>query len=181
QITRGLIEVERHRLQSRDDVADAVRFRGVFEHVGGEESVAQRFDVQLRAVLVAVDLGQVEQIERDLVLQDSEVGTVFGGQLAAVEIGQTVTKLLVESALPGEILLAKIVQHLIEVLLLVLVQACRGSRGGGKGEGTVNELLGKRGQLLRGGFAAANGEQNHREKGSEFRHCLQLYNRASRN
>src|ERR1019366_363404 len=124
------------------------------------ESVAQRFDVQLRTVLVAVDFGQVEQIERDLVLQDGEVGAVFGGQPGGVEIGQTVAELLAESALTGEILLAKVVQHLIEVLLLVLVQAGCGGRGGGEGEGTINELLGKRGQLLRGGFAAANGEQN---------------------
>ena len=77
QIGGGLIEVERDLLQARDDVADAVRFRGVFEHVGGEERVAQRFHVQLRAVQVAVDFGEVEQVERDLVLQDGEVGAVF--------------------------------------------------------------------------------------------------------
>ena len=45
RLVDGLIEVERDLLQARDDVADAVRFGRVLEHVGGEERVAQRFDV----------------------------------------------------------------------------------------------------------------------------------------
>jgi len=69
---------------------------------------------------------------------------------------------LEEGALPVEVLVAKVIQHLIQVLLLVQVQAGRGGGRGGKRQGSVDELLGKRGQLLRGGFAAANSEQNKR-------------------
>ena len=50
QVGGGLIEEERDLLQARDDVADALRFGRVFQHVGGEERVAQRLHVQLRAV-----------------------------------------------------------------------------------------------------------------------------------
>src|ERR1035437_5230628 len=130
----------------------------VLEYVRGEESVAQRFHVQLRRVLVAVDFVQVEQVERNLVLQDGEVGAVFRGQVAGLEIAQAVAELLVESTLFVEALLAKVVQHLVQVLLLVPMQARRGGRRGGKGEGTIDELLGKCGELLGGSFAATNGE-----------------------
>ena len=119
-----------------------------------------------------MDLGEVEQIERNLVLQDGEIGAVFGAQVTGFEIGQAGGELLVESALSGQASRAEIVQHLIEVLFLVLVQTGRGGRGGGKGEGAVNEVVGKRGQLLRRVFAAANGEESKAEQGTEFRHSL---------
>ncbi len=79
QVGGGLIEIEVDLLQARDDLADALRFGSVFEHVGGEEGVAQRFHVHLGAVQLTVDLGEVEQIEGDLVLQHGEIGAVFRG------------------------------------------------------------------------------------------------------
>src|ERR1035441_4927816 len=112
------------------------------------------------AVRSDVDFGQVEQGERDLVLQDGEVGAVFGGQCAGRDLAQAVAELLVESALAVEALLAEVVEHFIQVLLLVLVEAGGGGRGGGKGERTVDEFFGKGGELLGGRLAAANGEQN---------------------
>ena len=77
-------------MQARDDLADALGFGRVFEHVGGEEGVAQGFHVHLGVVERSVDLGEVEQIEGDLVLQDGEVGAVFRGQVGGLEVGQAV-------------------------------------------------------------------------------------------
>ena len=99
EVGGGLIEIEVDLLQAGDDLADALRFGGVFEHVGGEEGVAQGLDVHLRAVEVAVDLGEVEQVEGDLVLEDGEIGAVFRGQAGGLEFGQAVVELLVERAL----------------------------------------------------------------------------------
>ena len=49
-------------------MADAIGLGCVVEHVGGEESVAERLHVKLGAMQVAVDFGEIQQVEGDLVL-----------------------------------------------------------------------------------------------------------------
>ena len=68
-----------------------------------------------------MDFGEVEQIESDLVLQDSEIGAVFRGEVGRLEVGQAVLGLFVERALGGEAFRAEIVQHFVQILFLVLV------------------------------------------------------------
>ena len=93
-------------------------------------------------------------------------------RLAEFRPADAVAELLVEGTLAGEVLGAEIVQHVVEILFLVLMQPGGGGGGGGKGEGGIDEVFGKRGELLGGGFAAANGEQNKSKQGNRFRHCL---------
>ena len=92
---------------------------GAYSSTKGVNSALPRVSTyNCGAVQVAVDFVQVEQVERDLILHDGEVGAILRGQFSGLEVGQAVAEFLVERALAGEVCGAVVVQHLVEFLLL---------------------------------------------------------------
>ena len=66
-----------------------------------------------------MDFGEVEQVELDLILQNGEIGAIFGEQLGSLQIAELGAELVVEGALAVAALFAEIVEHFIQILLFI--------------------------------------------------------------
>ena len=77
-----------------------------------------------------MDLVQVEFGQRNLVLQNRQVGTILGRKRSACESAQALAKLRIELPLAVEGGGTEIVQQVIEILALVFMES---GAGGGNG------------------------------------------------
>ena len=78
EIGLGLIEKRGDLFRSRDDVADALGFRRVFQTQRIEQRVANQLDVDRGVVPVALDGIEIEQRQLDLAHHDVVIGAIFG-------------------------------------------------------------------------------------------------------
>ena len=143
QVAGGLIEVERHLLEARDDAPHAGGLVGIFQNVGREQRVAQRFHVDGGVVLIAVDRVQIEQRERDLVLDDAQVGAILRAHPPRVQFAQTRLKALVKAPLLVQALRTHIVQEIVQLAAPILVQSHAGRRRRSEGKRGENEFVGE--------------------------------------
>lgn len=117
-----------------------------------------------------MQLVQVQQSERDLILQNTQIGLVLGGESVGVERVQPLAKVFVVMPLPVEIGRTRVVQQVVEILPLVLVQAHAGRHGRREGQRGVDKLIRKTGELSRRSPAATGSEQNYGKDCNKFRH-----------
>jgi hypothetical protein len=119
---------------------------------------------------MAVQLVQVQQSERDLILQNTQIRLVLGGESIGVEGIQPLAKVLVVMPLSVEIGRTHVVQQVVEILAFVLVQAHAGRHGRREGQRGVDKLIRKTGELVGWSPAATGSEQNYGEECDKFRH-----------
>ena len=160
QVRAGLVEVERRLLQSRDNVAHARRLGRILQNVWAEQRVPQRLHIKSGVVQMAVQLVQVQQSQRNLILQNVQIGLVLGRESFAVERVQLRAKVFVIMPLPVEILRTCVVQQVVEILVLVVVQSHAGRHGGREGKRGVDKLIREAGEPIGRTTATAGREQN---------------------
>src|ERR1019366_6429060 len=156
QVGAGLVQEERRLLQPRNNVAHARRLGRILQNIGAEQRVPQRLHIKSGVVQMAVQLVQVQQSQRNLILQNAQIGLVLGSELFAVERVQLLAKLFVIMPLPVEILRTCVVQQVVEILALVVVQAHAGGHGGREGKRGVDKLIRETGESI-GRIPAATG------------------------
>ena len=144
----------------------------VFQDVGREQRVAQRFHVDGGVVLIAVDRVQIEQRERDLVLDDAQVGAILRAHPPRVQFAQTRLKALVKAPLLVQALRTHIVQEIVQMAPSILMQSHAGRSRRREGERGENKLVGETREVLgRLAATAPRGHQNKSNQCSNFRHC----------
>src|SRR5436309_15928948 len=105
-----------------------------------------------------MDIFEVKQRQRDLILQENQIGALFRRELRGLKRGQACTEFPVEPVLPVQSLGAHIVQHVVQLLVLIFVQPNTRRLGRRERECRINKLFGKGGENG-GGFSSAGGKQ----------------------
>ena len=170
QVGAGLVEEEGRLLQPRNNVAHARRWGRILQNIWAEQRVPQRLHIKSGVVEMAVQLVQVQQSQRDLILQNVQIGLVLGRESIGVERVQSLAKVFVIMPLPVEIRRTRVVQHVVEILALVLVQAHAGRHGRREGQRGVDKLIRETGELIGRIPAATGSEQNYGKDCNKFRH-----------
>jgi hypothetical protein len=139
---------------AREYVREANIFGGIFLSEREKESVSDEFDVDGGIVFVVLNCVEFEEIEGDLVVEETEVGSVLRVERVdgsfLLKTGAPVTiKLLLE----GHGLWTDVVELGVEcnqlagfgIGMLVIARAGGGNRG--KGKRIFDELIGEAGEL----------------------------------
>ncbi len=133
QVDFGLAQEQRHLLQPRDDVPDAVGLGCVFQHQGVKRRLSQSFRIDHGIMRGALDFAQIENLKRALIPQQNHIGAVLGGEFGGVQLVQAAAKFLIIAKLPVQVGGRHVVQHLVQILLSIDMQP--GSGGGGRRKG----------------------------------------------
>jgi hypothetical protein len=107
---------------------------------------------------MAVQLVEVQQSQRGLILQHVPIGLVFGRESMGVDRVQLLAKVVAIAPLPVETRRTRVVQQVVEILAVVAVQAHAGRHGGREGKRGVDELIRETGEPIGRIPAATAGE-----------------------
>ena len=186
QLRLGLIEEARNLADARDHVAHANFLRRVLLRQRQKQPVADQLHVSRRVVLVILDLVELEQVERDLVVDQAVVGGVLRVQTRDRRLGlKALSPLAIELLLGGNSLRAHVVELRVEIdrlaglgIEMLVVTSLRGAHGRER-QRVFHELVGHLGELrvdlmgmahAIGGFRlcrAEDGDEREKQKNAQ--------------
>jgi len=150
QIGLGLFKQRRQFFHALDNVAESLVFRSVVQHVGRVERIASELYIGGGIVLVALDFVELEQVQADIITNDTDIGTLLLIERRLIEGGKPAVKPLVKRARRFDAGGAPIVERFIERHSIVLVIAAGGGSDGRKSEAAIDKVIHQLVEILGG-------------------------------